>query len=382
MENCSPIHVAIDGDTLGRKRTGDESYLASLMRGLGRIDPQNRYTIFVRDPENVAKMFAVPDNWTFQQVKPASIWIRHPITFPLALRKQRPDVLHAQYFIPPGCPCPVVLTVHDISFAVRPQLFTLRDRFLLSSLVPPAMRQAKVVITDTEYTKQDMINTYQLSPEKIAVIPLASDPRYVELDREACRAEIAQRHGAEQGFILYVGTFQPRKNLSTLVKAYAKFRDKTKLPHKLIVVGRPKYRFASDFDVIAQSGYSDDVILAGFQPDDDLPLYYNAADVFVFPSRYEGFGLPLVEAMSCGTPVISSSSSCLPEVAGDGALLADPDDVDGFAAHLETVLGDQHTADALRERGRQRAKDFSWDRTAEETRALYYQVAQNLQVAS
>jgi glycosyltransferase involved in cell wall biosynthesis len=370
----NPLQIAIDGDTLGRRRTGDESYLASLMRGLGRIDPDNHYSIFVRDPQRVSQMFENHANWQFHQVKPASIWIRHPITFPLALRRHKPHVLHSQYFIPPLCPCPVVLTVHDISYAVRPELFTLRDRVLLSSLVPPAMRQAKIVITDTEYTKRDMVDHYQLPPEKIAVIPLAADPRYHERDREACRAELAQRHGTGSGFILYVGTFQPRKNLATLVKAYAQFRKRTGLAQKLLVVGRPKYRYASDFDVIAQSGYADDVILAGFQPDDQLPLYYNAADVFVFPTRYEGFGLPLVEAMSCGTPVISSNASCLPEVAGDGALLVDPEDVEGFAAQLEVVLGNPQTAAQLRERGLRRAKDFSWDQTAKATLRFYQQV--------
>lgn len=369
------MRIALDGDTLGRKRTGDESYLASLMRGLGRVDSRNSYLVFVRDAAQTAAQFADAGRFEFHQVRPASIWVRHPIGFPLALRRHRPDLLHVQYFVPPFTRCPVVITVHDISFAVRPEYFTRRDRVLLNALVPPSLRRADRIITDTEYTRRDMVRALGLDPARIEVIPLAADPRYRVLDREACRKTVAARHDVADGFILYVGTLQPRKNVDTLVTAYGRFRRKTGLPHKLLIVGKPKYKFEAVFEAIRNSGYEQDVIFAGFVPDEELPMYYNAADLFVFPSLYEGFGLPVIEAMACGAPVICSNASCLPEVAGDAALLAEARDADAFAAHMERVLGSPAVAEDFRARGLRRAAEYSWDRTARETLAVYNRVA-------
>lgn len=370
------LQIGIDGDTLGRKRTGDESYLASLMRGLGRVDQQSRYTVFVRDEAAVAAQFPTLSDWQFRQVRPTSIWVRYPVGFPLALRQHRLDVLHTQYFVSPLCRCPVVCTVHDISFAVRPEYFTLKDRIFLGSLVPRALRRAQRVITDTEYTRADLVKVYNVDPARIAVIPLAADPRYRPLDRDACRATVTARHNVADGYILYVGTLQPRKNVSTLVDAYAQFRRRTGLPHKLLIVGKPKYKFEAVFAAIERSGFKDDILFAGFVPDEELPTYYNAADVFVFPSLYEGFGLPVLEAMACGTPVICSSASCLPEVVDDAGLLAEPSDPSAFCNALERVLGNPAEAAALRERGLQRAARFTWDRTARETLEVYHEVAQ------
>lgn len=367
------MRIGLDGDTLGRKRTGDESYLASLMRGFGRVDGVHEYLVFVRDAGTVSGQFPGLPRFCFQTVSPGPIWLRHPIGFPLALRRSNLDVLHVQYFLPPFTRCPVVVTVHDISFAARPELFTLRDRVLLNTLVPPALRGAARVITDTEYTRRDMVNIYGLDPARIDVIPLAADPRYRELDREACRRIVHERHAITGGFILYVGTFQPRKNVATLVRAYALLRKRTGLPHKLLIVGKPKYKFEEVFTAVRDSGYESDILFAGFVPDADLPTYYNAAELFVFPSRYEGFGLPVLEAMACGTPVVSSNASCLPEVAGDAAALVDPDDMEGFSHAMEHVLA-EGTGAAMRERGLRRAAEFSWDRTARETLGVYERV--------
>jgi len=373
------MRIGLDGDTLGRKRTGDESYLASLMRGFGRVDGANEYLVFVRDAETVSSQFPELPRFRFETVSPGSIWLRHPIGLPLALRRSSLDLLHVQYFLPPFTRCPTVVTVHDISFAARPELFTLRDQILLNALVPPALRRATRVITDTEYTRRDMVSIYQLDPARIDVIPLAADPRYRPLDREACRTRIGEQHAVDGGFILYVGTFQPRKNVATLIRAYGLLRERTGLPHKLLIVGKPKYKFEDVLTAIRDSGYESDILFAGFVPDDELPVYYNAADLFVFPSRYEGFGLPVLEAMACGTPVVSSNASCLPEVAGNGALLVDPDDVEGFAQAMERVLADNAGPD-MRERGLRRAAEFSWDRTARETLAVYERVLRETHV--
>jgi len=368
--------IGLDGDTLGRKRTGDESYLASLMRGLGRVDTDNQYTVYVRDAEAVRASFDGLTRFRFRTVVPRSIWLRHPFGFPLALRRDPVDLLHVQYFVPPLPPCPVVLTVHDISFAVRPEFFTRRDRVLLKALVPPSLRRADRIITDAEYTKDEIVRVFALDPSRIDVIPLAADPRYRPLDRDQCRRTIEERHGFSDGFILYVGTLQPRKNVNMLIHAYGRLRRRGKLPHKLVLVGKPKYKYGPVFDAIRDTGVGDDIIFTGFVPDDDLPVYYNAAAVFAFPSLYEGFGLPVVEAMACGTPVVTLNASCLPEVAGGAARLVEPTDTDGLCDALAAVLEDSAVADRMREEGLRRADSYSWDRTARETLAVYTRVLQ------
>lgn len=368
------LRVGLDGDTLGRKRTGDESYLASLMRGLNRVDSDNDYVVYVRDAEAVKPSFPDFPRFDFRRVAPSSIWLRFPFGFPWALRRDPVDLLHAQYFAPPAAGCPIVLTVHDISFAVHPEFFTLKDKMLLGALVPWSARRSAHVITDAEFTKSEMVRVLGLDPERIAVIPLAADRRYRAMDQEACRKTIYERHNCPQGFFLYIGTLQPRKNVETLVRAYALFRRQSGAGHKLLIVGKPKYKFDAVFDAIKDSGYSDDIIFTGFVEDDDLPVYYNAASAFVFPSRYEGFGLPPLEAMACGTPVIASNASCIPEVVGDAALLAHPDDVDAFAEAMVKTISDTAVSDEMRRKGLEKAAEYDWDRTARETVAIYHDV--------
>lgn len=368
------MRIGLDGDVLGRKRTGDESYLASLMRGLNRVGRDHSYRVFVRDEETVSSMFQELDRFSFTSVSPKSIWLRHAFGFSMKLRRDRVDLLHVQYFVPPMAPCPTVLTIHDISFAVRPELFTFRDRVLLQTLVPRSIRRAHRVIVDVEHTKSDLVNAYNCDPDRVSVIPLAADPQYRVLDAKQCQDYVTNAHGCDTPFILYVGTLQPRKNVTTLVAAYGQFRDKSGLPHKLILVGKPKYRFQSVFEQIAASKYKDDIIFTGFVPEEHLPTYYNAASVFAFPSLYEGFGLPVLEAMACGTPVITTNTSSLPEVSGDAAILVDPLAPEQFCDALIEVLGDSEVARAMSQRGLQQAALFSWDRTARETLAVYREV--------
>ncbi len=374
MVRPHPLRIGLDGDTLGRKRTGDESYLASLMRGLGRTDDANNYVVYVRDPAKVRPSFEELTRFAFRKVLPQSIWVRFPIGLPLALRRDPVDLLHVQYFVPPASPCPVIVTVHDISFAVRPEFFTRKDRFLLKTLVPWSLRRAARIITDVEYTKSDLVRMYDLAPENIEVIPLAADPRYRPMDRARCRQTMSERHGISGPFVLYVGTFQPRKNVATLIRAYGMFRERTGLPHKLVLTGKPKYMYQSVLDALNEARFPDDIVLTGFVAEPDLPIYYNAAAVFAFPSLYEGFGLPVLEAMACGTPVISSNVTSLPEVAGDAALLVDPTEPEAFCNALVQVLGDQEVASRLSQRGLEQAARFTWDRTARETLAVYRDV--------
>ena len=368
------LRIGLDGDVLGRRRTGDESYLTSLMRGLHGIDEDNEYVVYVRDAEAVASMFPELPRFGFESVRPQSIWFRYALGLPWLLRRRPVDLLHVQYFIPPMTPCPTVLTVHDLSFVVHPEFFSLRDRVLLQRLVPKSMRRADRIITDMEITKQDMVRIYGVDPERIEVIPLAADLRYRPMDREVCRESVAKSFGVDGPFVLYVGTFQPRKNVEPLIRGYTQMREQGDLQHKLVLVGKPKHKYESVFEAIETSPFRDDIILTGFVEDDDLPVFYNAADVFVFPTLFEGFGLPVVEAMACGTPVITTNVSCLPDVSGGAAMLVDPNDPEAFATAMTSVLSDETVAQQMAERGLAHSAGYSWERTARETVAVYRKV--------
>lgn len=372
--NQRPLRIGLDGDVLGRRRTGDESYLASLMRGLQAIDQDNEYMVCVRDEDAAASLFPGLTRFEFRAVRPRSIWFRHAMGLPWMLRRKPVDLFHVQYFVPPLMPCPSVVTIHDLSFVVRPDFFTPRDRILMQRLVRKSVRRAARVITDLQHTKKDLMRVYDLAPERIEVIPLAADPRYRLLDREQCRRTLAKSLGVEGPFVLYVGTFEPRKNVATLIHGYNRFREQSGLAHRLLLVGKPKHRSERVYGAIEASRFRDDIVLAGFVPDEDLPLYYNAADVLVFPSLFEGFGLPVVEAMACGTPVITTNVSCLPEVSGDAALLVDPHEPEAFGDAMVKVLSDQNVVQQMGKRGLARAASFSWERTARETLAVYRKV--------
>lgn len=368
------MRIGLDGDTLGRRRTGDESYLVGLMRGLAAVDGGNEYVVYVRDADAARSMFTDGHSFDFHAVTPRSIWLRFAYGLARAVRRDPIDLLHVQYFAPPRTRTPVVVTAHDISFAVHPEYFTTRDRLLLGRLVPWSLRRADRIITDAEFTRGEMVRVYGFDPAGIEVIPLAADPRYRPLDRERCRATLAERHGTHDGFILYVGTLQPRKNVATLVEAYAAFRRRSGLRHKLVITGRPKYQFSPVFEAIRRSGFEEDVVFTGWVADDDIPMYYNAADVFVFATLYEGFGLPVLEAMSCGTAVICSDNSCLPETAGSAAMLVNPRAAESITEAMLRVLTDPVERARLEAAGLRRAAEFNWERTAMQTLAVYRDV--------
>jgi glycosyltransferase involved in cell wall biosynthesis len=206
----------------------------------------------------------------------------------------------------------------------------------------------------------------------VMVIPEAANARYRQLDPDAVAPALG-RYGVEPPYILYVGSLEKRKNLPRLLQAYARLRQD--LPGwKLVIVGARKWKSAPIFDTLSRLGLEPYVHFTGFVEEDDLPALYNGADLFCFPSLYEGFGLPVLEAMACGTPVVTSSTSSLPEVAGEAALLVDPYDVEAIAAAMRRVLSDPELAQDLRARGLARAAQFTWERTARETIAVYERV--------
>ncbi len=348
--------------------------MANVIRALGSVDPDGDYTLFVSPP---APQNPIPGAERMRQafVGPYNPLVRMPFTFPLALLRERIDVIHVQYIAPPVCPSRVVVTVHDISYERYPRFFTPAGLRQMRALVPLTVRRADAVLTDSEFSKRDIVRRYCTPPEKVVVTPLAADPMYRPLRDETRLVEVRARYGTGDGFILCVGNLQPRKNLGTLIEAYVRLRRSDATRRRLVLVGRKAWLYDDTFAVARDSGYADDLVFTDYVPDDDLVALYNAADVFVYPSIFEGFGLPPLEAMACGTPVICSNTSSLPEVVDDAALTVDPYDPDALATTMADVLGAQELRSDLSARGLRRAAHFSWETTARTIASVYRDVA-------
>jgi glycosyltransferase involved in cell wall biosynthesis len=270
----------------------------------------------------------------------------------------------------------VVVSIHDLSFEHLPHTFHRRSRTQLRLTVRHSARRAAKILTLSEHTRRDVIETYGIDPSRIAAIPLAA-PRHfypVQDDRELQR--VRHNYGIAGPYILSVGSIQPRKNLARLVNAYASLRGKfapSDVP-KLVLVGKCAWLYDETLRALEQMGVTESVILTGYVPEADLPALYSGAVCFVYPSYFEGFGLPPLEAMKCGAPVIVGNQTSLPEVVGDAALTVDPFDVSSIAAAIERLINDLNLRRELSVKGQKRAEMFDWRETARRTLEIYRQV--------
>jgi glycosyltransferase involved in cell wall biosynthesis len=327
--------VLVDADVLGRRRTGDETYVTQLLRELPAVAEDLRIAAVTRDPE------LVPDGIEAVQLPARSQEFRMAVALPRLLRRLRPDVAHFVHALPLRCPSPAVVTVQDLSWERDPSVFGFWDLATFKVFVRRAVRKAERVLAISERTKRDLIELYGTPPDKIVVTPLAPDPAFVPA-------------GEHDSFLLFVSAIEPRKQpLAAIDAANAVGR-------KLVVVGPPK-----DPELAAElTRRGADV--RGYVPKDELVRLYQQAACLVFPSRYEGFGLPVVEAMACGTPVVAAPERAMQEVAGDAAIFTDD-----LANGVRRALADRARLSAL---GLERAKAFSWRETARITADVYRSV--------
>ena len=287
----------------------------------------------------------------------------------------RLDLFHSPDFVLPPVSgrIPTLLTVHDLSFVHYPETFPANLVAYLSRVVPWSIGRATHILADSHSTKRDLAAVWNVPGDRVTVLHSGVNDRFRPVVDPAARAALRARYNlGDRPYVLAVGTVQPRKNYEMLVRAFRAVAAQQ--PHSLVIAGGSGWLTEGLQAEIARQGLADRVRMAGFVADDDLPGLYSAADLFVFPSLYEGFGLPVLEAMACGTPVVTSNSSSLPEVAGDAAILVDPFDVDQIANAMWLVLSQPDLAAALSEKGLARAAQFTWERTARETIAVYERV--------
>jgi glycosyltransferase involved in cell wall biosynthesis len=379
------MRVALDGLPLQVRSAGIAAYTRALVGAMARQRPDARFLLFGMSDLARAVLRAVPPDAAAAPL-PANVdWCRSALYpaitgFPLPLPRLLPlraatgpvDLFHATNYATPRAPgVPMVVTVHDLTLLRHPELGTPALRRLVARTAG-AVREATRIIADSEATRADVVALLGVAPERVHTVPLGCDPRFTPGDPAAARRAAAAL-GIEAPFVLHVGTIEPRKNLPALVTAFARARRAARLPHRLVLAGAPGWGVEPVRARIAAEGVADLVRLTGALPDAQLLALYRAADLFAFPSLYEGFGLPVLEAMACGTPVLAANVASLPEVAGDAALLVDPRDEAALAAALERGLTDPALRARLRTAGPPRAATFTWDRCAAATLAVYAQ---------
>ncbi len=368
----STMRVGIDAHALGSQLGGNETYIRNVIRALSEIDPDGDYTLFL-SPHASPESDAITGTERMRRVvvRPHNPLVRIPLTFPLALARERIDVVHVQYVAPPVCPARIVVSVHDIAYERYPQFFTASEVTRMRALVPLTVRRAAAILTLSDYSKRDIVRRYGAPPEKVTVTHLAADPMFQPIHDAGRLAAVRERYGTGEEFILSVGNLQPRKNIKTLIDAYVRLRRAGATRHKLVLVGKRAWRHDDIFAAARDSGYADELVFTDYVPDADLVALYNAAALFVYPSIFEGFGLPPLEAMACGTPVVCSNTSSFPEVVGDAALTVAPLDVDGLTEAVSRALRDAALRARLSAQGPRRAALFSWERTARITLTTY-----------
>ncbi len=364
--------IAIDAHAIGRHLTGNEVYVRSLLNAFAAHNQDCDILAYVSGVEACA---SVPKHIRVRRVA-ANPFLRLGFDLASRVRKDRPDVLHVQYTAPLGCHVPVVTTVHDVSYLEHPEYFTWDRALQLRLTVGRTVARAAKILTGTEHARNAILRVYpNLEENKVLVVPLAAAPEFRPISREAATSTVRERFSIRGPFILSVGDMQPRKNHIGLIRAFAKLvKAYPQLTHNLVLVGKPTWFSPKIKDAARESGVEDRIQFFGFVSDADLLQLYNACDCFVFPSFYEGFGFPALEAMACGRAVVCSDASALPEVVDGAAILFDPYAIDEMVRAIADVLLDAELRGRMERLGIQRAAHFSWQKTAQKTLEVFHQV--------
>ncbi len=373
------MRIGIDYTSAARQSAGIGRFTRELIRAVMALDADNEYCLLVAGRQPVAEAHLPLTGRGFRLVQtPLSernlvrLWHRLQVPLPVEVFLGRLDIFHSPDFVlPPVARAVKVLTIHDLSFLRVPECADPRLRWYLGQVVPRSVRRADFLLADSESTRGDLIELLGVPPDRVQVIYGGVDPRFAPVEDAEALRRVREKYARGRPFILAVGTLEPRKNYPTLIRAFAQARQAARLPHALVIVGRKGWVYEPIFAAVDELSLHDDVLFPGFVPDEELPALYSAADVLVTPSFYEGFGLPALEAMACGTPVIVSDVSSLPEVVGEAGVRIDPHDETGLAEALARVVQDSALRATLRAAGLERARQFTWESAARELLGVY-----------
>jgi len=377
-----PLRVGFDATPAVRQGGGIGRYTRELLRALAEIDRTTQFRLFYASAAGAPgdSLPALPANFSvrrlpFDDIWLARVWHRAQAPLPVEWITGRLDLFHSPDFtLPPTRRgTRTLLTVHDLSFVRDPESAVPVLRAYLNRVVPRSVARADHVLADSLATRADLMDIYSTPPEKISVLYSGVNEVFQPVRNAAVLRAVRARYGLGDAlFILAVGTLQPRKNYTRLVQAFAQLAAPDV---NLVIAGGKGWMFDAIFAEVERCRLSQRVIFPGFVDDQDLPALYSAAAVLAYPSTYEGFGLPILEAFACGTPVVTSTASCLPEVAGDAALLVPPADVAALAEALQRAYADTETRNRLIKAGEARVRQFSWRASARQLVELYERLA-------
>ena len=369
------MRIGIDATALPPQLFGVGNYIVNLTQALLRLEATNEYLIFAKSPH--AEWFAGSGH---AQVVRANLPSRfHRIAweqtfFPLLIRRHHLDVVHSPHYTTPIlAACAHIVTFHDMTFFSHPEAHLLYKRIFFRTMIAVSARRADAIIAISQNTHDDILRRLPINPAKVFTIPYGIASIFRPMPKPA-QDKIRRRYDLPAQFVLYVGNLEPRKNLPMLLRAFAQLVQRG-LPHALVLVGSRGWKEEPIFSTLRALNLGARVFLPGYIPQDELPALYSAASVFVYASRYEGFGLPVLEAMACGAPVITSNVASMPEIAGNAGVLIDPNDETELTDALGRVLTDDELRTRLARAGLERAQSFSWERAAQATLAVYERVA-------
>lgn len=353
------MRIGIDAHTIGQQQTGNETYTRNLIENISTLAPRDMELYFYHTMRHDQFEHG---KWKgrIRQVVPANAAIRIPLSFPVVTAIDKLDLMHYNYVAPPVSPCPTIITIHDISYEYYPEYFNPLSRARMRLLIPYSAKKARHVLTISEFSYREIIKRYRLPESRVTTVPLGVSELFRVIDDQAILDDVRKKFHLNSPFILAVGNLQPRKNLERLINAYARLRQHNRIENKLVLVGKKHWKGHRIEQLIEDHGLQNDIIRTGYVTHEDLVALYNLADLFAFPTLYEGFGLPVLEAMKCETPVVSSNVASIPEVAGDAAILVDPMSEDEIASAIEKVLSSKQLQKSMIEKGVTQAAKFTW----------------------
>ena len=362
--------VGIDAHSIGLKQGGNETYIRELLRAISKIEhPEFEFLIFLLKNIPVPS-FLLKKNFKICRIS-KNTFLRFGFELPLKTYINKPDLIHTQYHLPFMIPCPGVVTIHDVSFLRFPEYFPKDLLLRFKIFLPYSIKKSIKIITCSEFSKKEIINFYKVKPEKIVVIHYGVSENFKPVEVKE-KGKILKKYGIKNSFILAVSNLQPRKNLKRLIKAYLHLlKNKDNFQYSLVIVGRKLWLYKEIFEEVRGLDLKDKIIFTDYIPEKDLIYLYNLSEVFVYPSLYEGFGLPVLEAMACGCPVITSNLSSLPEICEKAAILVNPYDIKAIANAINEVISNNNLRKFLKNEGLKQSQKFSWEKTAEKTLKVY-----------
>ena len=373
--------IGIDARFAIHNRRGIGNYALKLIQNLAEIDDRNEYIIYI-DKEDVDNILPQKGNFRIKKIFPSNYLVWEQIILPVHATRDGIDILHCT-----GNTAPIFLdkriklvsTIHDVMFLKdyfelpkSASYYQRCGRLYRKAVVPRTISHLSMVLTISEFSKKDIMNHIpQLDNNRIKVVYSAANEGFGQIDKILALQKIKNKFDIDCNYILTLGALDPRKNTEFVIKTFIELKNESNINEKLLIVGVPNWKQTKFYNIVQKSNFKKDIIFTDFISEDDLILLYNGASIFLYPSLYEGFGMPLLEAMACGTPVITSNVTSMPEIAGDAAFLINPNNGQELKAAVMRLLNDENLRNNLITRGLKQAKEYSWLKTAKKTMAIY-----------